>query len=80
MLHDLLGPKVAIESTGCLGQCQHGPNICLKGKDELIMNDISNPTAAVAHLEAFASIEVPSKLLAAVNVLEKAKQGMCLTV
>lgn len=77
VMRDLLGPDVAIESTGCQGQCQNGPNICLKQKEELMLNDISNPTTAAAHVEAFSSIEIPSKLLAAVNVLEKAKRGRC---
>jgi hypothetical protein len=78
VLRDLLGPDVAIDSTkACFSQCQNGPNICVKRKNEpdKMMHGIDDPTTAAAHLEAKASIEIPSKVLAAVNVLEKAHQG-----
>jgi hypothetical protein len=78
VLRDLLGPEVAIDATtACFSQCQNGPNICVKRKNEpdMMMHGIDDPTTAAAHLEAKAAIEIPSKLLAAVNVLEKAQQG-----
>jgi hypothetical protein len=36
VLRDLLGPEVAIDAvtTACFSQCQNGPNICVKRKNE----------------------------------------------
>lgn len=78
VLHDLLGSEGVIDATtACFSQCQNGPNICVKRKNEpdKMLYGIWDPTTAAAHLEALASIEIPSKILAAVNVLEKAERG-----
>ena len=77
VLHDLLGEKHTIETISCFSQCGNGPNVCVNTPKigEVFLREITDPTTAAAHLEASASVQIPSKLLAAVSVLEKAKTG-----
>jgi len=77
VLTDLLGNTVSIETTSCLSQCGKGPNLCVynpKG-EEVQLHMVDSPTVAVAVLEDTLMRNIPSKLLAAVNVLEKAQTG-----
>ena len=76
VLTDLLQDTVTIETTSCLSQCEKGPNICVTANgEEEQLHKIENPTIAVALLEESLEQKIPSKLLAAVNVLEKAIAG-----
>lgn len=80
-LQDLIGTinDIEIETTGCLSQCSKGPNICaitVDGK-ETFVNGLIDPAATSIGLEVATSdtIIIPTKLLAAVNCLEKAMKG-----
>jgi NADH:ubiquinone oxidoreductase subunit E len=77
VLHDLLllenSERVQMETTSCLGQCGKGPNVCVNG--EVYLRGLCDAVTVAAQLESLISIPVPSKLLAAVNVLEKAQTG-----
>jgi predicted metal-binding protein len=79
-LYDLIPPgeAAAVESTGCLSRCHTGPNISIQrdGHPDLIVNSVENAVAAAMHLQASCAIDVPSKLVAAVNVMERAQKGM----
>jgi hypothetical protein len=81
-----------VESTGCLSQCGQGPNVCVINASgdsgaavaaaagttgsEVYLNGLSTPIAVVSQLEDALSTSIPSKLLAAVTVLERAQNGM----
>ena len=74
-------PHFSVETTGCLSQCGHGPNVSLRKKDgtEELLHGLSDATAAVAALEvADTSFRIHPTLLAAVNVMEKAHKGLYL--
>lgn len=77
VLSDLLGSTVSIETTSCLSQCGKGPNLCVQNQkgEEVQLHEIDSPTVAVAVLQDTLQQKIPSKLLAAVNVLEKAYSG-----
>lgn len=81
ILHDLLGSKnVSIETTSCFSQCDKGPNLCVSigsgsQSSEVYMNDVKDVISLVTQLDETVSIDIPSKLLAAVNVFEKALSG-----
>ena len=77
VLADLLGDSVSVETTSCLSQCGKGPNLCVRNSkgEELQLQRIDSPTIAAAVLEESLGQKIPSKLLAAVNVLEKAHKG-----
>lgn len=85
VLSDMLeknGAAVTIETTSCLGQCGNGPNlsITLPRSGEMFLRGLHDATTAAAHLEALLvgeedAVQIPSKLLAAVNVLDKAQKG-----
>jgi (2Fe-2S) ferredoxin len=78
-IYNLLPPssdrKIHVESTGCLSQCEKGPNIAFKqdnNKEEpTIYNGICDHFSAAAVLP----IVPPATLLAAVSVMEKAEKG-----
>jgi hypothetical protein len=90
VLHDLLSGSsnrhdFSIETTSCFSQCGQGPNVCITVPQpspnqngelsrEVYLNGLSNAIAVSAELELL-SLPVPSKLLAAVNVLERALNG-----
>ena len=61
--------QVKVEATGCLSECQHGPNLQIG--DQKIAG-VSNPAMAAVHLELALGRPTPKLLLAAVQVLEKA--------
>jgi predicted metal-binding protein len=71
----------SIETTSCFSQCGQGPNVCITVQQqpehesqEVYLNGLSNAIAVSAELELL-SLSVPSKLLAAVNVFERAQNG-----
>jgi predicted metal-binding protein len=71
----------SIETTSCFSQCGQGPNVCITVQQqpehesqEVYLNGLSNAIAVSAELELLA-LSVPSKLLAAVNVFERAQNG-----
>lgn len=81
-LHDLLPPgellDAEIESTGCLSECGKGPNVRVinkKNKQETILHDVTDTTIAAVELQAICSVQIPSKLIAATSVMEKAQKG-----
>jgi hypothetical protein len=59
---------IKVESTGCLSECQQGPNLQIGDQK---ISGVSNPGIAAAHLVAL-DRPTPKLLLAAVQVLEKA--------
>ena len=94
-LQDLLPPDnllaggVQIQVTGCLSQCGKGPNLVLhhdnnkdrKKSDSTLVHGVTSPVVLAQVLHEHWDIHVPSKLLAAVSVMEKARKGMsCLCV
>lgn len=78
-LQDLLPPHVdvSVEVTGCLSQCGKGPNIVLHKSDgsHITLNSMSGPMHLVVELEDHFEIRIPSKLVAAVTVMDKARKG-----
>lgn len=79
VLSDMLGGDAHTEvaTTSCLGQCGNGPNVCVHAPKlgDMYLRGLEDATMAAAHLEALTDVQIPSKLLAAVNVLEKAQRG-----
>lgn len=78
---------VVVESTGCLSQCDKGPNIQVSfqskqkgsGKEVLLFGN-TDATTALTQLEALLSskeieFEIPSKLVAATQVLDRGQKG-----
>jgi hypothetical protein len=84
-LHDLIPPGIpaahtTVESTSCLSRCETGPNLCIQrdghpDNTSIDLRGVENAAAAVMHLQATCAIDVPSKLIAAVKVMEKAHKG-----
>jgi len=81
-LVDLLPPShsnIQIEATGCLSQCDKGPNIEFKNvpqQESIIQHKIEDADTLAAELELSGVLSrVPRTLLAAVKVMEKAHQG-----
>jgi predicted metal-binding protein len=85
-LHDLIPPDMAaahttVESTSCLSRCDTGPNICIQRDGQpdnanIDLQGVENAAAAAMHLQTACAIDVPSKLIAAVQVMERAQKGM----
>lgn len=80
---DLLPPdtQVQVEASGCLGECGQGPNVLLHAagaNDPVLVHGLSTPLDVAAALEQHFDMRVPSKLLAAVTVLDKARKGTSL--
>lgn len=82
ILNDLFGSqRFLIETTSCFSQCDKGPNLCVSisgsgsQSSEVYLNDVKDVISLVTLLDEAVSIDVPSKLLAAVNVFEKALSG-----
>jgi hypothetical protein len=75
---------VRVEATGCLSQCDKGPNVAIMQQDNdskeqptiIIHNDICDHFSAAAILP----IEPPPLLLTAVSVMEKAEKGTYCTL
>eukprot|EP00547_Thalassionema_nitzschioides_P003410 CAMPEP_0194200182 /NCGR_PEP_ID=MMETSP0156-20130528/900_1 /TAXON_ID=33649 /ORGANISM="Thalassionema nitzschioides, Strain L26-B" /LENGTH=223 /DNA_ID=CAMNT_0038925149 /DNA_START=90 /DNA_END=761 /DNA_ORIENTATION=- len=64
-----------IESTGCLSQCDNGPNICIDGTVE---NGIDSAAVAAAVLEINKDTTIHPTFLAACQVMEKAERATSL--
>jgi hypothetical protein len=81
-LYDLIPPGIAasystVESAPCMSRCETGPNLCIEKDDANIdLQDVENAATAAFHLQTTCDIDVPSKLIAAVKVMEKAQKGM----
>lgn len=81
-LQDLLPPAtvaagITVQETGCLSRCDTGPNVCIQtGKKTVLLHGVENAVAASVNLQQACDIQVPPKLLAAANVMEKAQKGM----
>jgi predicted metal-binding protein len=85
-LHDLIPPGMVaahttVESTSCLSRCDTGPNVCIQrdghsDNASIDLHGVENAAAAAMHLQTACAIDVPSKLVAAVQVMEKAQKGM----
>lgn len=83
-LQDLLPPdaNVEMEVSGCLSQCGKGPNLMVQnnnnhqgGSSQTIVQGVTGPLSLVDELQDQLGISVPSKLVAAVTVMEKATRG-----
>lgn len=81
-LLDLLPPDVDvdIEVTGCLSECGKGPNMIFllhkKDRSSVLLHAMNGPMHVAGELEDHFGIRVPSKLVAAVTVMDKASKGM----
>jgi hypothetical protein len=77
VIQDLLTPaaseQVTVQVSGCLSQCDKGPNLCL-GEDNSI-NGVIDASEALFQLQTACEVKVPPKLYAAVTVLEKGLKG-----
>ena len=67
-----------VEATGCLTQCGRGPNLAVvssskTNQQETLYRLIDSPQAAAIVLEEVSGIPVPSILIAACNVMQKAE-------
>ncbi len=68
---------VSVEKSGCLSQCDRGPNICIvndKNEEKLYVG-ISDPTTASAILEVVTEMDYPIALLLAATMINDAQQG-----
>ena len=74
------GHQARHEATSCLNQCGKGPNLTLHKADrsQVQLSGVSGPMHLAEELEEHFEVRVPSKLVAAVTVMEKAKKGMFL--
>ena len=83
VIRDLLGEKndavPEICTTGCLSQCDKGPNIQIvkTNGEEMFIQGIQDQVQAAAELQAL-GLEVHPKLLAAVTVLERVHKSTLL--
>ncbi|CAJ1919974.1 unnamed protein product [Cylindrotheca closterium] len=65
-------PEAKVESSGCLSQCNDGPNIEVEsGGHATILNGIQDVTTAAILLEQNTEMSVPKILLAASKILEQ---------
>jgi len=67
-----------VEATGCLTQCGRGPNLAVvssskTNQQETLYRLVDSPQAAAIVLEEVSGIPVPSILIAACNVMQKAE-------
>lgn len=79
--------NVHIESTGCLSQCGKGPNIMMifndddddkkKNREPVLLHAVGGPHQLAQELQHHFGVRIPSKLLAAVTVMDKARKGTC---
>jgi len=80
ILQDLLPPdvrdSVQVETSSCLSNCGKGPNMAVKrvGSKGFFLNGITGPMILRDELEERMDIKIPSKLVAAVTVIEKAQK------
>ncbi len=64
-----------------MSRCETGPNLCIEKEGHsdnasIDLQGVENAAAAAMHLQTTCAIDVPSKLIAAVKVMEKAQKGM----
>lgn len=59
-----------VETTGCLSHCDKGPNVCINDRT---IHGIRTVEDAIDTAQSVA--EVPTKLVAAVNVMERGQKG-----
>lgn len=68
--------NINIESSGCLSNCDHGPNMVLETKkkkgEEKVFNRVDDHHTAASILEQSCDLEVPTMLIAACTVMGKA--------
>ena len=90
-VQDLLPPDAApvqVQATGCLSQCGKGPNLTMQNNNnnqnglasssqQVMLHAVQGPMALAAELQEQLGIRVPSKLLASVTVMDKARKGTC---
>eukprot|EP00977_Amphora_coffeiformis_P027316 scaffold34603_cov212-Amphora_coffeaeformis.AAC.9 len=80
-LQDLLPPDAApveVEITGCLSQCGKGPNLVLHNSgasSSQLVQGVVGPLQLADELQDYMGIHVPSKLVAAATVMEKATRA-----
>jgi (2Fe-2S) ferredoxin len=82
-LYDLIPPGIAasyttVEASPCMSRCETGPNLCIEkdNASSIDLQDVENAAAAAMHLQTTCAIDVPSRLIAAVKVMDKAQKGM----
>jgi NADH:ubiquinone oxidoreductase subunit E len=85
VLHDILtsnemynsSKRISIEKSSCLGQCDKGPNLRISSgtAEDVYANGINDVVGLIAELDETLSISVPSKLIAAVTIFDKAQTG-----
>jgi hypothetical protein len=68
--------NITVESSGCLSQCNHGPNICV---NERVFGKIDGVLAAAAVLEVAANIDCSGQLMAAIEDMATANKCEFLT-
>jgi hypothetical protein len=68
--------NITVESSGCLSQCNHGPNICV---NERVFGKIDGVLAAAAVLEVAADIDCSGQLMAAIEDMATANKCEFLT-
>jgi hypothetical protein len=66
-----------VESSGCLSECEKGPNIEIVGNinDSKVLNGIDDATMAAVQLELVLETTIPKLLIAASKVMERAIQS-----
>lgn len=76
--------NIEIEVTGCLSECGKGPNLVLNYKKhedpqqrQVFLQGMTGPIQLAQELQEHFGIRVPSKLLAAATVMDKARKGAC---
>lgn len=88
VLHDIIvsnenynnKKRIVIETSSCLGHCDKGPNLRISNpfnneNEDIYVHGIIDVISLITQLDETVSITVPSKLLAAVTVFEKAQTG-----
>jgi hypothetical protein len=76
-ISNLLGTAAQVESSGCLSECEKGPNIEIVGNinDSKVLNGIDDATMAAVQLELALETTIPKLLIAASKVMERAIQS-----
>mmetsp|Transcript_29 Transcript_29/g.62 ORF Transcript_29/g.62 Transcript_29/m.62 type:complete len:288 (-) Transcript_29:734-1597(-) len=76
ILQDLVitttGTMVTVESSGCLSQCNYGPNISVN--DDRVFGKIDGVLAAAAVLEVVANVDCSGQLMAAIEDMATANK------
>jgi hypothetical protein len=76
MEHNANAAQVVVESSGCLSECEKGPNIeILSNSKSNVFNGIDDATIAAVRLELALETPIPKLLIAASKVMERAIQS-----